>query len=101
MKANRLIIGLVIALALVASLATWALASDGPTARPGITNSRMDWEKMHNSAGMRQMHEQMPPEIQAQCEAMHQGMVQGHPDMEGMMDSGTGPMAGHHGSSPH
>ena len=49
-------------------------------------------DAMHDSAAMQQIHEQMPAELRAQCEAMHEQMSQMMGSMSGV--SGMGGMSG-------
>lgn len=97
MKARWFAIGLVVGLAGALTLGFgFASAAPDPTedqvgraATPGWLE-QMD--AMHDSSAMQRMHEQMPEEAQAQCDAMHEQMDQmmGQGTMgPGMMGSGA------------
>ena len=91
MKTRRIVIGGLIALAVLVLLATFAFAANSRQAP--ATSGSTAWETMHNSAAMRQMHDQMPAELRAQCDSMHAQMAQMHTNMSGMM-GGMGMMGG-------
>jgi hypothetical protein len=88
MKARFLALGIVIGLLLAltlgfayrgsASMMGW---DTGPRGSAWAT-----MEAMHDSPGMRAMHERMPDELQARCDELHDRMTSS--GFDGMMGSG-------------
>ena len=124
MKVRWISLGVAIGLSL-ALMVGFAFASDrsAPVAADGSGRAALTqaepWagmEAMHDSPAMQRLHAQMPEELQAQCQAMHEqmeqmmgpdGMMGGdmsshHPGMtgEGMMGPGSGSLGGMMGSGP-
>ena len=83
MKTRRIILGTLIALVAVVLITTIAFAANSRQAP--ATSGSTGWETMHNSAAMRQVHDQMPAELRAQCDSMHAQMAQMHTNMGGVM----------------
>ena len=90
MKTRRIVLLTLIALVAVVLLTTIAFAANS---RQAPATSGSSWETMHNSAAMRQVHDQMPAELRARCDSMHAQMTQMHANMGGMM-GGMGMMGG-------
>lgn len=88
MKARWISLGLVTGSALALTLG-WAFGA-GPSKAVGTDASPQGlWtamEAMHDSPAMERMHAQLPEELRAQCEAMHE-------QMGGMMGGAGGMMA--------
>src|SRR3989304_9938482 len=121
MKVRWISLGVAIGLGLALTVG-FAFASDRSTpdvtgGRGGAAVTQTDgWaamEAMHDSPAMQRLHAQMPEELQAQCQAMHEqmeqmmgagGMMSGdmdshHPGMAGgMMGAGSGNPGGMMGS---
>ena len=105
MKARWITLGVAIGLVLAFTVG-FGFASDRTPSNAGASTERWaGMESMHDSAGMRRAHAQMPEELQAQCDAMHEqmdemmqngGMMGGdmssnHPGTLGGMGAGSGP----------
>lgn len=74
-----------------------------PSAQMDMSQMWSTMDAMHDSPAMQQMHEQMPAELRARCEAMHEQMsqmMQGMSGPSGMggMPAGMWGMAGGFGS---
>lgn len=88
-------IGLAVALTVgfaFASDPSTPVADEGGSAAITQSDGWAGMEAMHDSPAMRRLHAQMPEEMQAQCEAMHE-------QMEQMMGAGGmmgGDMSSHH-----
>ena len=100
MKVRWISLGVAIGLGLALTVG-FAFASDRSTpdvtgGRGGAAVTQTDgWaamEAMHDSPAMQRLHAQMPEELQAQCDAMHEQMEQ-MMGAGGMMD---GDMSAHH-----
>ena len=76
--------------AVVVSTAGYALGASGSgtTPRP-TTGSWAAMDAMHDSPGMQRFHSQMPAELRAQCDAMHEQMQQMMGGAGGMMGGPT------------
>ena len=113
MKTRWISLGVVIGLGLALTLG-FAFGSGRATplgiGRATVTNADPgDWwtamEAMHDSPAMRQMHEQMPANLQQQCDAMHEQMEQWTKSGDagnfgpGMMGGNWSPQSGSAGSS--
>lgn len=87
-------------IAVVALLAIGiGFAVAGTSTTPAMTTAGCT--QMHNTAGMRQMHAQMPAAAQAECDQLHArtGTTMGGQMGAGMMGSGgmmSDSMTGHH-----
>ncbi len=104
MKGRWIVLGAALGFVLALTLG-FAHGSTGWTTGggPGSMGSMMDgtpstatMDAMHDSAAMRQLHDQMPAELAAQCDALHEQMSQmmeGTSGMGGMM-GGTAPWTG-------
>ena len=99
MKGRWTALGVAIGLALALTVG-FAFAPDHSTTAAGAAGSALvsqtdGWgimAAMHDSPAMQQLHAQMPEELQAQCDAMHE-------QMEQMMGAGGmmgGDMTSHH-----
>ena len=99
MKVRWISLGVAIGLGLALTVG-FAFASDrstpaadrGGTAAVAQTDRWAAMETMHDSPAMQRLHAQMPEELQAQCQAMHE-------QMEQMMGAGgmmSGDMDSHH-----
>lgn len=100
MKSRWITLGVAIALAFALTVgfafgsgrSTPAAADRGGSAAVTQTDGWAAMEAMHDSPAMQRLHAQMPEELQAQCEAMHE-------QMEQMMGAGGmmgGDMSSHH-----
>lgn len=95
MNASRSFAVLVGAVLIAGSLALSPAAAEG--------GSSSDWmDAMHDSAGMQQMHDQMPAALREQCDQMHERMKgsveQHHGDFHDEMMGGTWNSGGMMGS---
>ena len=88
-----LAIALTVGFAFASDRSTTTAVDSGESAAITQVDGWAAMEAMHDSAAMQRLHAQMPEELQAQCEAMHEQMVQ-------MMGAG-GMMAGGDMSSHH
>ena len=93
-KLNRihkaaLVVGVALIMAGGASIASAATSSPSPS------SSWASWmERMHDSPQMQQIRSQLPPDLQKQCDQMHDSMVNG--DWNGT-SPGPGMMGGTYG----
>lgn len=91
MKVRWILLGVVIGLGLALTVGfAFASARSSPAATGG--QAWVGMEAMHESPAMQRFHAQMPEELRAQCEAMHEQMHQMMQD-SGMMG---GDMSSHH-----
>jgi hypothetical protein len=95
----------VVALLLMATagIAYAAGSGSGPSIEtPSAGQMVAACDAMHDSPAMEAMHDQMPPALQAQCDAMHEQMDQmmgGGSGMMGGSGMSGGSMADHHSST--
>lgn len=115
MKLRWMVLGVAIGLVLTLTVGFAFASGRPPTSGPGVgkADHAAAMEAMHDSPTMQRMHAEMPEEIRAQCEAMHEqvdemmqrdggalhgdmstgGTMDGS-DMGGMMGTGAGGMMG-------
>ncbi len=67
----------------------YAVADDGTAPVPSGGSMAEQMDRMHRSDAARDMHAQMPPELRARMDAMHEQMVPLMGEMETMMGTGT------------
>jgi hypothetical protein len=96
-RSTTILATLIVALLAMGSVAVAAQRVDAGAAedRPTMMDMDMDMDAMHGSAEMRAMHEQMPADLAAQCDAMHAGMAEHMGEgmgqmMPSMMDEAMG-----------
>lgn len=106
MKVRWISLGVAIGLALALTVgfafgsgrSTPAAADRGGSAAVTQTDGWAAMKAMHDSPAMQRLHAQMPEELRAQCEAMHEQMEQmmgaGSGNPGGMMGPGSGGMMG-------
>lgn len=81
---RRALLGLGVGATVLVGAGTAAAALGDEEARPSSSSMMHEMRQMHESPAAREMHEQLPAELRAQMEKMHNQMME---MMEGMESS--------------
>jgi len=97
MKVRWISLGVAIGLALALTVAFGFASGRSTLAAAGHVEGWAAMQAMHDSPAMQRVHAQMPEELRAECEAMHEQMDQ-MMQAGGMMGGGMtgGDMSAHH-----